>query len=53
MDPLEIRDILESRVELVIDGGFCGIEATTVVDLLEDLPRVIREGRGSIEDFVP
>jgi tRNA threonylcarbamoyl adenosine modification protein (Sua5/YciO/YrdC/YwlC family) len=52
MDPREIRDTLQSQVELVIDGGFCGIEATTVVDLLEDVPRVVREGRGSIDDFV-
>ncbi len=52
MDPREIRDMLQSRVELVIDGGFCGIEATTVVDLLEDVPQVVREGRGSIDDFV-
>lgn len=52
MDPREIRDMLESQIELVIDGGFCGIEATTVVDLLEDVPRVVREGRGSIDDFV-
>jgi tRNA threonylcarbamoyl adenosine modification protein (Sua5/YciO/YrdC/YwlC family) len=52
MDPREIRDMLQSQVELVIDGGFCGIEATTVVDLLEDVPRVVREGRGSIDDFV-
>jgi tRNA threonylcarbamoyl adenosine modification protein (Sua5/YciO/YrdC/YwlC family) len=52
MDPWEIRDLLESQLELVIDGGYCGIEATTVVDLLEDVPRVIREGKGSIDDFV-
>lgn len=52
MDPWEIRDMLQSQVDLVIDGGYCGIEATTVVDLLEDQPRVIREGKGSIEDFV-
>ncbi len=52
MDPWEIRDLLESQLELVIDGGYCGIEATTVVDLLEEVPRVIREGKGSIDDFV-
>jgi tRNA threonylcarbamoyl adenosine modification protein (Sua5/YciO/YrdC/YwlC family) len=52
MDPWEIRDLLESQLELVIDGGYCGIEATTVVDLLEEVPRVIREGKGNIDDFV-
>jgi tRNA threonylcarbamoyl adenosine modification protein (Sua5/YciO/YrdC/YwlC family) len=52
MDPREIRDTLQSQVDLVIDGGFCGIEATTVVDLLEEMPVVVREGKGSIDDFV-
>lgn len=51
-DPLEIRDLLEHQVDLVIDGGFCGLETTTVVDLEDDVPVIIREGRGNLELFV-
>lgn len=50
-DPYDIRDTLEHQVELVIDGGFCGLEPTTVVDLTGDVPVVRREGCGSIEGF--
>ncbi len=45
-DPYDIRDILEHEVDLVIDGGYCGIEPTTVVDLCEDVPEVRRLGKG-------
>src|SRR5690554_2923243 len=50
-DPYEIRDILEHQVELVIDGGFCGLEPTTVVDLTEEVPRVTRVGCGPVDEF--
>ena len=50
-DPLEIRDLLEHQVELVIDGGFGGIEPTTVVDLEDDVPVIVREGLGDLEMF--
>ena len=45
-DPYDIRDQLEHAVDLVIDGGYCGIEATTVVDLEDEIPVVIRRGAG-------
>jgi tRNA threonylcarbamoyl adenosine modification protein (Sua5/YciO/YrdC/YwlC family) len=45
-DPEEIRDQLEHQVELVIDGGFCGQEPTTVIDLQEGYPRLLRQGAG-------
>jgi len=50
-DPYEIRDVLEHQVELVIDGGFCGLEPTTVVDLTEEVPRVTRVGCGPVDEF--
>jgi tRNA threonylcarbamoyl adenosine modification protein (Sua5/YciO/YrdC/YwlC family) len=49
-DPYDIRATLESRVELIIDGGYCGLEPTTVVDLTGDLPVLVRQGMG---DFAP
>jgi len=50
-DPLEIRERLEHEVDLVIDGGPCGLEPTTVVDLLGDRPEVTRVGRGDPAPF--
>lgn len=50
-DPSDIRDALEHQVELVIDGGFCGMEPTTVVDMTGDVPVVTRQGRGSADAF--
>ncbi len=48
-DPYEIRDILDHQVDLVIDGGYCGYDMTTVIDLTDDYPQVIREGKGCCE----
>jgi tRNA threonylcarbamoyl adenosine modification protein (Sua5/YciO/YrdC/YwlC family) len=50
-DPDEIRDVLEHQLDLVIDGGFCGLEATTVINMEDDVPVVVREGRGETELF--
>jgi len=47
-DPYDIRTTLEHEVELVIDGGFCGLEPTTVIDLSADSYEVLREGLGDI-----
>ena len=52
-DPWEIRETLEHDVDLVIDGGFCGMETTTVVDLSGAKPVLLRQGRGSVEALVP
>jgi tRNA threonylcarbamoyl adenosine modification protein (Sua5/YciO/YrdC/YwlC family) len=48
-DALEIRERLERDVELVLDGGPCGIEMTTVIDLTQDPPEIVRQGRGSAD----
>ena len=47
-DPYEMREILGHAVELVIDGGPCGHEPTTVVDLVEEIPVVRRQGKGEL-----
>lgn len=48
-DPHEMRERLEHDVDLVIDGGYCGVEPTTVVDLVGDMPEVIRSGKGAVD----
>ena len=50
-DPYEIRSMLEHELDLVIDGGFCGFEPTTVVNMIDDVPVVVREGKGDPEPF--
>ncbi|MEH6576470.1 MAG: L-threonylcarbamoyladenylate synthase [Amphritea sp.] len=52
MDPYEIRDLLQHEVDLVIDGGYCGMEATSVINLIDDVPVVVREGAGDVSDFI-
>lgn len=51
IDPYEIRDLLEHQVDLVIDGGWCGMEPTTVVDLVESTPVILRVGKGDTAPF--
>lgn len=50
-DPLEMRKQLEHQVDLIIDGGYCGIEPTSVVDLSGDEPKVLRVGKGDVSEF--
>lgn len=42
----DIRESLSEQVDVIIDGGACGIEATTVIDLLEGEPVLLRQGKG-------
>ena len=47
----EIQDRLDGHVDLILDGGHCGTEPTTVVDLSGGQPVLIRAGRGSLAPF--
>jgi tRNA threonylcarbamoyl adenosine modification protein (Sua5/YciO/YrdC/YwlC family) len=55
-EPLfDIEDIaskLAHEVEIIIDSGFCGLEATTVVDLETGVPEVIRVGKADASPFL-
>lgn len=50
-DPEQIRTRLEKQVDLVIDGGACPREPSTVIDLSGDEPALVRVGRGALEPF--
>jgi len=50
-DPYEMRDLLDRQVDLVIDGGFCGLEPTTVVDMTREPPALVRVGKGDASLF--
>ena len=50
-DAEEIRERLEKDVDLIIEGGACRGEATTIIDLTSGTPELIREGRGSLAPF--
>lgn len=45
-DPGEIRNSLGKQVDLIIDGGHCGFEPTTVINLQDGSPVVVRQGKG-------
>ena len=49
-DPYEIRNLLEHAVDLIIDGGWCGTEPTTVIDMT-DGTELIRQGAGDTSVF--
>ncbi|MBI3479838.1 MAG: threonylcarbamoyl-AMP synthase [Nitrosomonadales bacterium] len=50
-DAEQIRELLEKKVELVIDGGAVGADFTTVIDLTGDMPVLLRRGKGDVAPF--
>lgn len=51
-DAKEIHELLGARVDLVLDGGNCGLVPTTVIDLSGGQIVVVRAGRGDLGPFV-
>ena len=51
-DPVEIRARLEHELALVIDGGYCGVEPTTVIAWVGETPTVTRQGKGDASVFL-
>jgi tRNA threonylcarbamoyl adenosine modification protein (Sua5/YciO/YrdC/YwlC family) len=47
----DLEQVFIKQVDEVIDGGHCGIEATTVVDLTSKAPHLIRVGKGDVSVF--
>jgi tRNA threonylcarbamoyl adenosine modification protein (Sua5/YciO/YrdC/YwlC family) len=50
-DPDAMREVLDKHVDLIIDGGFCGLDPTTVVDMTAEPPQVLRVGKGDASLF--
>ena len=51
MDPELIHEHYEDLVDIVIDGGYGGIEPSTIVDCTQDEYEILRQGKGIIEDY--
>ena len=47
----EIQERLDDHLALILDGGHCGTEPTTVIDLSGGQPELVRAGRGSLAPF--
>ncbi|WP_428943152.1 L-threonylcarbamoyladenylate synthase [Pantoea sp. FN060301] len=51
-DPEAIQDEIGKLVDLIIHGGYLGQHPTTVIDLTENTPEVVREGVGDVTPFL-
>lgn len=51
-DPNVIRELYENRVDVILDGGNSLLEVSTVLDLTDDQPVVVREGAGDVSMLV-
>ncbi|MGE3921005.1 MAG: L-threonylcarbamoyladenylate synthase [Gammaproteobacteria bacterium] len=51
IEPEAMRELLGKRVDLIIDGGYCGVEETSVIELVDEHPKVLRFGKGDVSLF--
>ncbi|PCJ28494.1 MAG: threonylcarbamoyl-AMP synthase [SAR86 cluster bacterium] len=51
-DAYDMQEKVGKLVDLIVDGGVCGIEPTTMVDLVDGVPEVLRTGKGDPEPFL-
>lgn len=52
LDAWDIKEVLAGQVEIVVDGGYCALDASTVISLMDDVPAVIRVGVGDPTPFM-
>ncbi len=52
VDPEWIKERVAGQVDLIIDGGVGDSEPTTVIDLVEGDPQIIRQGKGDFSAFI-
>jgi len=46
VEPWDINEQIGHAVDLIVDGGYCADEDTTVVSFLDEVPQIVRQGRG-------
>jgi tRNA A37 threonylcarbamoyladenosine synthetase subunit TsaC/SUA5/YrdC len=51
-DAYEMRLKIGKLVDMIVDGGACGIESTTMIDLVDGVPSVMRTGKGDPTPFL-
>jgi tRNA threonylcarbamoyl adenosine modification protein (Sua5/YciO/YrdC/YwlC family) len=51
-DPREIEERFGKSLDLVIDGGIIAAEHSSIIDLTDEFPKVIRRGKGDVSPFV-
>ncbi len=51
VDADEIREALAHQLDLIVDGGYCGMEPTSIIDLVDGNPQIIRRGQGDVSAF--
>ena len=52
IDPYDIRQIMEPHIDVFIDGGYCGLVPSTVVDMTGPAPEIIRQGMGDFSVYL-
>jgi tRNA threonylcarbamoyl adenosine modification protein (Sua5/YciO/YrdC/YwlC family) len=52
VDPFEMRRKLGKLVDLIVDGGACGLLPTTMIDLVDGVADVVRVGKGDPNPFL-
>ncbi len=50
-DPVEIEERFGKQLDLVIDGGIIVAEHSSIIDLTDEYPKVIRKGKGDVSLF--
>ncbi len=50
-DPSEIKELLGHQLDLIIDGGYCDTEPTTVIDFSDGPPSLVRLGKGEVSSL--
>lgn len=48
----DISEQLRGRIDMVIDGGACSVEPTSILDLTDGTAVVVREGKGDVSAFL-
>jgi tRNA threonylcarbamoyl adenosine modification protein (Sua5/YciO/YrdC/YwlC family) len=50
-DPDDIEEFLGKQIDMLLDSGYCGRSVTSVIDLVDGVPMILREGSGDTSMF--